>query len=92
MWQYSSSGQVAGIAGNVDMNIANKDYPTIIRGAGLNGFTKPTGGGDDGQSAKVQAAINTIQAKCGFEEQTIKYLLGYKYSEALLTKLAEAMT
>lgn len=92
VWQYSSSGQVAGIAGNVDMNIANKDYPAIIRGAGLNGFTKPTGGSDGGQSAKVQAAIDTIQAKCGFEEQTIEYLLGYKYSEALLTKLAEAMT
>ena len=39
MWQYSSTGSVSGINGNVDMNIARKDYPTIITSAGLNGFS-----------------------------------------------------
>lgn len=32
IWQYSSDGSVSGIAGRVDMNIAYKDYPTIIGG------------------------------------------------------------
>lgn len=36
MWQYSSKGRVPGISGNVDLNIAYKDYPAIIRKAGLN--------------------------------------------------------
>lgn len=45
MWQSSDSGRVDGISGNVDMDEAYKDYPTIIKAAGLNGFTateKPT--------------------------------------------------
>ena len=40
MWQYTESGRVDGITGNVDMDIAYKDYPTIIKEAGLNGFKK----------------------------------------------------
>lgn len=40
MWQYSDSGKVAGIDGNVDLDYAYKDYAKIIKEAGLNGFTK----------------------------------------------------
>ena len=40
IWQYSSKGKVNGINSYTDMNIAYKDYPTIIKGAGLNGFKK----------------------------------------------------
>lgn len=40
MWQYTSSGSVAGINGRVDMNEAYKDYPNIIKSNGLNGFGK----------------------------------------------------
>lgn len=39
MWQYSSTGRVPGISGNVDLDIAYKDYPAIIRRAKLNGYT-----------------------------------------------------
>lgn len=46
MWQSSSTGKVTGISGNVDTDIAYKDYPTVIRSKKLNGFTstsqKPT--------------------------------------------------
>ena len=38
MWQYTSSGTVAGITGRVDMNTSYKDYPAIIKSAGLNGY------------------------------------------------------
>lgn len=41
MWQYSSAGRVSGINGNVDMNYCYEDYPTLIKTAGLNGYTKP---------------------------------------------------
>ena len=41
IWQYSSKGSVAGISGNVDMDISYVDFPSIIKKAGLNGFTKP---------------------------------------------------
>lgn len=39
--QYSFTGRVNGISGNVDLNRTTKDYPTIIKNAGLNGFKKP---------------------------------------------------
>lgn len=32
IWQYSSTGTMPGISGNVDMNAAYKDYPAIIAG------------------------------------------------------------
>lgn len=40
MWQYTSSGTIDGINGNVDMNYCYVDYPDAIKKAGLNGFTK----------------------------------------------------
>ena len=36
MWQYSSTGSVKGIAGEVDLNYAYKDYAAIIKKNGLN--------------------------------------------------------
>ena len=39
MWQSSDKGSISGISGNVDLDIAYKDYPAIIKAAGLNGFT-----------------------------------------------------
>lgn len=40
MWQFSSTARVPGIDYSVDVNRAYKDYPTIIKNAGLNGFPK----------------------------------------------------
>lgn len=39
IWQYSSTGKIDGINGNVDLNISYKNYPEIIKNKGLNGFT-----------------------------------------------------
>lgn len=36
MWQYSSKGSIPGINGNVDKDVAYKDYTAIIKRAGLN--------------------------------------------------------
>ena len=38
LWQYTDSGTVDGIETKVDMNISYRDYPTIIKRAGLNGY------------------------------------------------------
>jgi len=40
IWQYSDNARASGINGAVDANRAYKDYPTIIKSAGLNGFEK----------------------------------------------------
>ena len=39
IWQYSNTGKVSGISGNVDLDACYKDYPTIIKKAGLNGLS-----------------------------------------------------
>lgn len=40
MWQYTSAASVPGVHTRCDCNIAYKDYPTIIKNKGLNGFSK----------------------------------------------------
>ena len=48
MWQYTDKGEIDGITDEetktptVDLNICYKDYPTIIKNGGYNGFEKPT--------------------------------------------------
>lgn len=39
MWQHSSKGSVDGIQGNVDLDWCYKDFPTIIKNGGFNGFS-----------------------------------------------------
>ena len=38
IWQYSSVGEIGGISGYVDRDIAYEDLPSIIKKAGLNGL------------------------------------------------------
>ena len=38
IWQKSDSGRIDGISGNVDLDTSYKDYPSIIKNKGLNGF------------------------------------------------------
>ncbi len=40
IWQYSSAGKIDGISGNVDLDIAYKNYPETMTFKGLNGFSK----------------------------------------------------
>ncbi|WP_295219746.1 GH25 family lysozyme [Ruminococcus sp.] len=40
LWQYSWKGSVSGIVGDLDLDYAYRDYPAIIKNAGLNGFAK----------------------------------------------------
>lgn len=38
IWQYSSKGTVAGIKGNVDLDISYRDYEKLIKGVHKNGY------------------------------------------------------
>jgi len=49
MWQYTSNGTVSGINTRVDMNIAYKNYPKIIRDNNLNNF--------ESESAEVKYTV-----------------------------------
>ena len=38
MWQYSESGTISGVSGSFDLNYCYKDYPSLMKKWGLNGF------------------------------------------------------
>lgn len=60
VWQYSEKDKVDGINSNVDLDICYKDFTTIIKGKGLNGYGKekaltnpPAPVSEDGISVEV---------------------------------------
>lgn len=59
MWQRSSTGKVDGISGNVDLDVAYKDYPSVIRNKKLNGF------GSEVQATPEEKEEPTIAIKKG---------------------------
>lgn len=40
MWQYGEKGSVAGVSGHVDVDYSYKDFSSIIKNVGLNGYPK----------------------------------------------------
>ena len=74
MWQYSATGTVNGISGNVDMNLAYKDYAKLIKENGLNGYdnaAEPKSGDVDGDGNVTAAdARLALRASVGLEELT----------------------
>lgn len=63
LWQNSGSGDVAGVIGRVDTDIAYRDYPAIIKAAGLNGW-----GGEASASAELVPTLKAgdiVRVKAG---------------------------
>lgn len=71
LWQYSATGTVGGISGDVDMNVAFKDYPTIIKRGGYNGYAKANSVKVDEEwiitedNVNVRSGAGTSYAKVG---------------------------
>lgn len=59
MHQYTSGGAVPGISGRVDCNHCYRDFPPIIKGAGLNGFAAQSTGR---QCIAWPLAVHTLTA------------------------------
>ena len=60
MWQYTSSGSVNGVpCTRVDLDYAYIDYPSVIKGAGLNGFKKSSG--ETGSKVDVAEILKKIE-------------------------------
>lgn len=78
IWQYTSAGRVDGVAGNVDLNTGYKDYPHIIRGAGLNGFTKTPGqpAGDGSNAGETRPPDGETQPNGGEIVQHSSFTVG----------------
>ena len=66
IWQKSDHGSVYGINGNVDLNIAYKDYPQIMKNNGLKGFKKEAmAGKEQTYIVKKSDTLSAIAAKYG---------------------------
>ena len=63
LWQYSSNGKVNGISGRVDMDYAYKDYPSLIKNAGLNGFKKTSSSAKPNSSTVTKPATKPAEVK-----------------------------
>lgn len=82
IWQYSGSGKVNGINGDVDLNISYIDYAEVIKKAGLNGWKaaeSPAEGaeppkGETVPLADYEAARAKIAAAEGERDALIKEL------------------
>lgn len=63
MWQYSSKGSMPGINGNVDLDIAYKDYPSIIKANNLNNYKESESNNDDTSNENDSEYINYVVKK-----------------------------
>lgn len=84
MWQNSSNGTVAGY--RVDTDICYKDFPSIIKSVGLNGYKKadqPEKKQPDKKKSNDELAKEVIDGKWGNGEDRRKRLTkaGYNYDE-----------
>ena len=75
LWQYTSSGSVNGISGNVDMNEAYKDYPSIINNNSNSSSNTPA------KKSREQLAQEVLAGDWGNGEDRKNRLVaeGYNY-------------
>lgn len=91
IWQYSETGRVNGVIGNVDLDYCYKDYPTMIKNGGYNGYTKGSAGTKPMKTVE-QLAQEVIDGKWGNGDERKKRLTeaGYDYAK-VQTKVNELL-
>jgi len=89
MWQYSSEGDIDGIAGNVDCDICYKPYPdTIINGGWNNNKVSSPA---PAKKTNKQIAEEVWQGKWGNGEDRRKRLAAAGYDYGTIQKLVDEM-
>lgn len=80
LWQYTSSGKVNGISGNVDMNEAFKDYPSIIGGGNQSAEQTTETTKNELTGSTLDLAVGVMKGDYG-DGETRKNNLGSRYNE-----------
>lgn len=83
MHQYTSGASVAGIGGRVDMSNCYKDFASIIKAAGLNGFSKTTAASKPVMKSVAEIAQEVLNGKwgTGAARKAALTKAGYNYNE-----------
>ena len=92
IWQYSSTGRVNGICGDVDMDYCYKDYPSIIKKGGYNGYSK----GSSSKSAEIKKTVDELakevwDGKWGSGDERRKKLTAAGYDYDVVQKRVNEM-
>ncbi len=75
MWQYSSTGVIEGIDVHFDLNYSYKDYPTLIKNGGFNGYDSDVVFPSTGKTfAVIYANILSVRSSPDF---TADNVIGY---------------
>ena len=81
MWQYTEQGSVNGISGQVDMNVATRDFSQRIKDLGRNGFPKPVT-----HTHSYQAGNDTTHhyqiCACGDKQNVVAHSYTVQYKNA----------
>ena len=80
MWQSTSSGRINGYNGNLDGDVAYKDYESIIKSVGLNGYNKENASNPLDKYSDEELAKMVWQGKFGNGEER-KQKLGVRYDK-----------
>lgn len=84
MWQSSSSGKINGYSGNLDTDVAYKDYPSIMKSQGLNGYRASTVTPPQTDGKSIEELANEVIKGLWGNGDTRKNRLtqaGYNYNE-----------
>lgn len=85
MWQYSWKGKIDGISVDCDLNYAYKDYASIIKQAGLNGWaieaTVPPAIAPDEPPTMTAKEIETMKRRNEFLENQIQQIRDLVFEE-----------
>ena len=85
MWQYGDNGKISGISGAVDMDYCYVDYPTLIKKAGKNGYTKTP-------ELPVLDKTGFKQGDKGYQALALKSLLKLAVDKGLVTGKLDSST
>lgn len=90
MWQHSSTGEVLGIIGNVDMDYSYADFATIVKNAGLNGFSIEQTNENNTQPVLTQYTVGTdVKFRAIYKSSTDTEPVKPLYTTGVITAIRE---
>ncbi len=98
MYQYTSSKTISGWSGSLDHNVCYKDYPSIVKQYGFNGYSSSSSGGSSATEKPTETTAEVVRNKYAISSdiKKVKEHIGSEISkytvDGAAVKEAEAFT